>query len=71
MWTIISGFVQKELDTERSLISNAAGQDHHTNSGRKGLVRGHYERIAGIVKQFSTLPPEQYINLIAHELSVH
>ena len=43
----------------------------HTNSGRKGLVRGHYERIAGIVKQFSTLPPEQYINLIAHELSVH
>ena len=71
MWRVISGFVDKESETKRILVSNAAGQDLHTNTGRKSLVRGHYERIAGIVQQILTLPPEQYINLIAHELSVH
>ena len=71
MWRVISGFVHKESETKRILVSNAAGQDLNTNTGRKSLVRGHYERIARIVQQFSALPPKEYINIIAHELSVH
>ena len=30
-----------------------------------------YERIANIVLQYNTLPIEEYLNLIAHELSLH
>ena len=36
-WTIISGFGQKKLETKITLVSNAAGQDLHTNSGGKAL----------------------------------
>ena len=30
-----------------------------------------YERIANIVLLYNTLPIEEYLNLIAHELSLH
>ena len=52
----ISGFVHKESETKRILVSNAAGQDIPKNAGWKNLVQGHvYKGIAGIVQQFSTL----------------
>ena len=64
MWKVITGFIQKESETKRILVSNTAGQDLSTNTGRKSLRQGHYERIAGIAKQFSTIPAGQYINLL-------
>ena len=66
----ISGFDHKESEAKIVLVFNA-GQDLPANTGRKYVVQGHYKRIASIVQQFSTLQPEQHINLIAHELSVH
>ena len=71
MWKIIQGFVNQESETKRIIVSNAAGRDMNTNMGRKSLVKSHYERIANIVQQFNTLPIEEYLNLIAHELSLH
>ena len=71
MWKIVQGFVNQESETKRILVSNAAGRDMNTNTGRKSLVKNQYMRIRGIVQQYNTLPIEQYLNLMAHELSLH
>ena len=71
MWKIIQGFLNQESETKRILVSNAAGRDMNTNMGRKSLVKSHCERIAIIVLQYNTLPREEYLNLIAHELSLN
>ena len=71
IWRIINGFKNKESEVKHTLVSNAAGRDLNTNSGRNSLVQGHYERIAGITGKYSTIPSDLYINLIAHELSLH
>ena len=42
------------------LISNAAGRDMNTNTGRNSLVKCHFERDANIVLQYNTLPIEDY-----------
>ena len=71
MWTIEQGFVNQESETKRILVSNAVGRDMNTNTGRKSLVKNQYVRIGGIVQQYTTLPIEQYLKLIALELSLH
>ena len=35
IWKIIQGFVNQELETKQILVSNAAGKDINTNTGRK------------------------------------
>ena len=71
MWKVIKGFVKTESETKRILVTNAAGRDLNSNTGRKSLVKNQYERISNIVRQYVTLPSVEYINLIAHELSLH
>ena len=70
-WKIVQGFVNQESETKRILVSNAAGRDMNTNTGRKSLVKNQFVRIGGIVQQYNTLPIEQYLNLIPHEFSLH
>ena len=71
IWRVIQGFVDKESETKRILVANAAGRDMNTNSGRKSLVQNHHRRIASIARQYITLPTAEYLALIAHELSLH
>ena len=70
-WKIVQGFVNQESETKWILVSNAAGRDMNTNTGRKSLVKNQFVRIGGIVQQYNTLPIEQYLNLIPHEFSLH
>ena len=62
MWKIVQGFVNQESENKRILVSNAAGRDMNTNTGRKSLVKKQYVRIGGIVQQYNTLAIEQYLN---------
>ena len=55
-WGNLQGFVNQESETKRILVSNAAGRDMNTNTGRKSLVKNQYVRIGGIVQQYNTLP---------------
>ena len=71
MWKVIQGFIDAESETKRVLVANAAGRDLNANTGRKSLVKDHYERIASIAHQYTTLPGNEYINLIAHDLSMN
>ena len=70
-WGNLQGFVNQESETKRILVSNAAGRDMNTNTGRKSLVKNQYVRIGGIIHQYNTLPIKQYVNLIAHDLSLN
>ena len=56
-------FVNQETGTKRILVSNAAGRDMNTNTGRKSLANKQYVRIGGIVHQYNTLPIKQYLIL--------
>ena len=71
VWKVIQGFIDSETETKRTLVANAAGKDLHLNTGRRSLVQNQYKRIASIAQQFHTLPSNEYVNLIAHELSLH
>ena len=42
------------------LVSNAGGQDMTLNTGRKGHVQDMYKQISNIIRQYSTLPKNEY-----------
>ena len=71
VWKVVEGFKDQEAESRRILLSNAIGRDMTTNTGRLSLSRCHNERIRNLVMQYNTMPSKEYMQLVAHELSLH
>ena len=71
VWKVLEGFKDQEAESRRILLSNATRRDMTTNTGRQSLSRRHTERIRNLVLQYNTVSSKEYMQLVAHELSLH
>ena len=69
VWAVIQGFIRKEADAGRQIMSNAADLDLRENTGRKGLGEPTQEQIKSVVGEYVRLPPRAYWQKLAHILS--
>ena len=66
---VIQGFIRKEADGGRQIMSNAADLDLRENKGRKSLGEQTQEQIKSVVGEYVHLPPIAYWQKLAHILS--
>ena len=66
---VIQGFIRKEADAGRQIMSNAADLDLRENTGRKSLGEQTREQIKSVVGEYVHLPPIAYWQKLAHILS--
>ena len=71
VWAVIQGFIRKEADAGRQIMSNAADLDLRENTGRKSLGEQTREQIKSVVGEYVHLPPKAYQiwQKLAHILS--
>ena len=69
VWAVIQGFIRKEADAGRQIMSNAADLDLRENTGRKSLGEQTREQIRSVVGEYVHLPPKAYRQKLAHILS--
>ena len=69
VWAVIQGFIRKEADAGRQIMSNAADLDLRENTGRKSLGEQTREQIKSVVAEHVHLPPKAYLQKLAHILS--
>ena len=69
VWAVIQGFIRKEADAGRQIMSNAADLDLREKIGRKRLGEQTREQIKSVVGEYIHLPPIVYWKKLAHILS--
>ena len=52
VWAVIQGFIRKEADAGRQIMSNAADLDLRENTGRKSLGEQTREQIKSVVGEY-------------------
>ena len=68
VWDFLKLVRSQEANTRRVFLSNSVGQDIHVNTGRKQVALDNIQRIKFLVTSFNTTPPQEYIQMIGHEL---
>ena len=66
---VIQGFISQESETKRLLVTQATGRDMSDNSGRRSICRDHRERLKNIISQYATMPNEEFLTTLAHEIA--
>ena len=61
-------FVKQDAEARMCYLSNTAGQDTHTNSGRKQRSLDFRQRIKFVIDSFESMPRSDYISTIADDL---
>ena len=65
VWAVIQGFIRKEADAGRQIMSNAAD----LGLGRKSLGEQTREQIKSVVGEYVHFPPKANWQKLAHILS--
>ena len=52
VWAVIQGFIRKEADAGRQIMTNAADLDLRENTGRKSLGEPTREQIKSVVGEY-------------------
>ena len=68
VWDFLKLVISQEANTRRVFLSNSVGQDLRGNTGRKQAALDNIQRIKYLVTSFNTTPPQEYIQMIGHEL---
>ena len=67
VWHIQELFGKQDAEARRAYLSNAKGQDMHTNSGRKQRSLDARERIKFVVDAFEHMSRSDFLATLAHD----
>jgi hypothetical protein len=68
VWVIQELFIKQDAEARRNYLSNAVGQDMHTNTGRKQRSLHSCGRVKFVVDAFESMSRSDYISTLAHNI---